>query len=164
MIRLLIGIDPGVGGSLAFSYDDELSVEDFPTEKITTSNGSKRTRYKLPELAQLLRDATHNGALPCLAILEQVGPRPTDGSIQGFTLGRGLGAIEGVLAGLGIEVLMVVPQKWKRDMKLNSDKENSRQEALKLFPQLADRLSRKKDEGRAEALLLLEWYKRHKEC
>ena len=29
--------------------------------------------------------------------------------------------------------------------------------ALDLYPELADRLSRKKDDGRAEALLLIEW-------
>jgi crossover junction endodeoxyribonuclease RuvC len=55
-------------------------------------------------------------------------------------------------------VHMVTPQQWKKDMKLTSDKASSLAMARELWP-LAP-LHRAKDNGRAEALLLAEWYRR----
>jgi len=49
----------------------------------------------------------------------------------------------------------VLPKTWKKDLGLSSDKEQSRRLAIQMFPQLKDKLKRKKDHGRAEALLLL---------
>jgi hypothetical protein len=53
---------------------------------------------------------------------------------------------------------MVTPQKWKKDLKLDSDKNKSLALARELWP-LAP-LERKKDNGRAEALLMAEWLRR----
>ncbi len=39
-------------------------------------------------------------------------------------------------------------------MGVTADKETSRKRAISLAPMLADRLSRKKDDGRAEAILI----------
>ena len=53
---------------------------------------------------------------------------------------------------------------WKKGLGLTDSskayvdkKEASRLMALDLYPELADELKRKKDNGRAEALLLIEW-------
>jgi crossover junction endodeoxyribonuclease RuvC len=52
---------------------------------------------------------------------------------------------------------MVTPQKWQKHYGKSSDKEHSRQLANRLFPSLADRLNRKKDDGSAEALLIAKY-------
>lgn len=153
---LLLAVDPGVTGAIAFRYGNEYTVEDIPNEKIQ-SGKRNRTHIKLGELADLLRGATDGGAVPAVALIEQVGPMPHDGKIQAFSLGRTLGDLEGMLVALGVQIRYVTPRKWKKDAGLSSDKEESRLRALQTFPKLSDRLSRKKDHNRAEALLLLDW-------
>ena len=54
----------------------------------------------------------------------------------------------------------VRPAIWKRTLGLGKDKEASRLKAIQLFP-TAD-LRRKKDHGRAEALLLAYWRQQHR--
>jgi crossover junction endodeoxyribonuclease RuvC len=53
---------------------------------------------------------------------------------------------------------MVTPQTWKKALKLSSDKQQSLDLARELWPSAP--LARKKDNGRAEALLLAEWLRR----
>ena len=79
-----------------------------------------------------------------------------------FTFGRNLGAWEGLLAALHISYVMPAPQQWQRGLIMPSDgadpKARSLAVARRLFPD-AD-LSRKKDHGRADALLLAWWARR----
>jgi len=64
----------------------------------------------------------------------------------------------GVMRSHGFQVIPVEPRRWKRDMKLTGkDKESSRQLALQLFPGMTDMMKRRKDHGRAEALLICTW-------
>jgi len=64
----------------------------------------------------------------------------------------------GVMAALRMPYTPVRPVVWKKAFSLGKDKEASRLRAQQLFP--AADLRRKKDHGRAEALLLA-WYGRH---
>jgi crossover junction endodeoxyribonuclease RuvC len=61
----------------------------------------------------------------------------------------------GLLAALQIAYTTVRPAIWKRALGLGKDKEAARLRAMQLFP--AADLRRKKDHGRAEALLLAWW-------
>lgn len=66
--------------------------------------------------------------------------------------------VPGLVALLGISYREVSPSVWKRGMGLDGDKERSRALARSLWP--AAPLGRKRDHGRAEALLLAEWLRR----
>lgn len=162
MTDLFIGIDPGVSGAIAVRSNNEVWVENIPVVKVKTGKGY-RTHYDIAALVSCLRGWTDDGAATCIAVVEKVGPMPRDGCIQAFSLGHGLGILEGVLTSFGVQTMLVAPRVWKKTMGLTSDKELSRRRALEAFPELADRLTRKKDEGRAEALLLLKWLELHGE-
>jgi len=69
-----------------------------------------------------------------------------------FTCGLGMGVWLGVLAALRLPYTRVRPQIWKRAFGLSKDKAASILRAQQLYPD-AD-LRRRKDDGRAEALLL----------
>ncbi|MEF9603307.1 hypothetical protein O4J55_13490 [Paracoccus sp. PXZ] len=56
---------------------------------------------------------------------------------------------------------LVRPTTWKPALGLTADKRESLAMARELFPGAADMLSRAKDDGRAEALLLTEYHRRH---
>lgn len=94
---------------------------------------------------------------PDVAVIEHVGPMPKQGVSSSFKFGRGVGTLHGVLAALRVPVVTVTPTLWKRSYALGSDKEKARALAIRLWPALPD-LSRKKDHGRAEALLLARWH------
>jgi crossover junction endodeoxyribonuclease RuvC len=59
-------------------------------------------------------------------------------------------------------MIEVAPGLWKRHFRLGPDKEDARALALKRFPGVAKNLSRKKDAGRAEALLMALWWQEQK--
>jgi len=80
---------------------------------------------------------------------------PGQGVRSMFTIGVGHGLFLGILAAVGLPYTRVRPAIWKRTLGLGKDKEASRLRAQQLYPG-AD-LRRKKDHGRAEALLLA-WY------
>lgn len=93
---------------------------------------------------------------PDVAVVERVNARPTDGRSSAFKFGLAAGMARGVIAANGAALHLVTPATWKRSFGLlGTDKEASRKLALQRFPQCAEHLQRKKDHGRAEALLLL---------
>ena len=80
---------------------------------------------------------------------------PRQGASSGFKFGRATGAIEAAIALSGLPVEIVEPSVWKRALRLpGKDKEAARQRALELFPGAHSLLARKRDHGRAEAILI----------
>lgn len=150
---IYIGIDPGVGGAVAFLKGAAASVYDTPV----TSAGKRE--YLVGGMRDLFAMVDADDA--CV-VIEQVHAMPRNGSIGSFRLGHGLGLWEGILAALGIRYEFVTPQRWKRDLGIpaGADKSASLAAAQRLFPDARAQLARKKDDGRAEALLLAEWRRR----
>ncbi len=148
---MIVGIDPGAKGALAFLTEAGalVTVHDMPTAEIKVGK-VKRARVSVAELSNLLseRDVT-------AAFIERVGAMPGQGVSSCFTFGYAAGAIEGVLAAQGVSVTFVTPQAWKKAMQISGDdKGKSRQRAAQLFPSHAGLFSRVKDDGRAEAALI----------
>ena len=65
--------------------------------------------------------------------------------------------ILGALAGQDVQIIDVAPSVWKKHFKLSADKEQARALAIKRFPHVD--LGKKKDAGRAEALLMALWFR-----
>jgi crossover junction endodeoxyribonuclease RuvC len=62
--------------------------------------------------------------------------------------------IEGVAAGMRIPYSLVIPQTWKKALGVPADKNAARARACQLFPNMASKFARVKDDGRAEAALI----------
>ena len=143
----VLGVDPGaVSGAYAL-----IAV---------TSNGQAALADDIPVVDRQV-DAAEWGRIvarlnPDVAVVEQVGSMPKQGVASTFKFGMGCGLIRGVLAGAGVPIISVTPAKWKKHFSLNSDAEKSRALAIRRFPGVTT-LARKKDHGRAEALLLALW-------
>ena len=93
--------------------------------------------------------------------MEAVHSMPGQGVSSSFQFGRAVGVISAVCELTRYPVHLVTPQKWKKALKLDSDKNKSLELARELWP-LAP-LKRKKDNGRAEALLLAEYLRREQQ-
>ena len=149
----ILGIDPGVSGALALLVNNQFDdCSDMPT--MLRGKTSKKQMVNAAELAKLVRVMQ-----PDAAVIELVNAMPRTGSSQGmgaasaFNFGESAGIVRGVIGALGIEAHYVTPQTWKRRAGLiGGDKEASRARAILLCPNAP--LGRKKDSGRAEAILI----------
>ena len=142
MSRYYCGIDPGYKtGGVALVNGDWAEVHDLPV----WSEGGVNTL----ELSHIL-----NSVPVDFVIIEKQGARPMQGVSSAFKLGVGYGQILGTLALLQLKYAEVTPGKWKKAAGVPADKDGARRIATRTFPKLANHLSRKKDEHRAEALLM----------
>lgn len=142
---MLLGVDPGAAGGIAWMTDAGhlIEVRDLPHVP--------KVGLVPAILADWLRDPTRR---PVHAFVERVASRPGAGVAGMFNFGRGYGQIEGVLAALEIPVTLVTPQVWKRSLSVPADKSAARARAAQLWPGLAGTFARVKDDGRAEAALI----------
>jgi hypothetical protein len=147
---MFVGVDPGLSGAVAVLAADGalVAVHDTPVLTLSTSRGS-RQEYDVPGLVALL--APYAGP-DAHVILEEAQSMPGQGVRSMFTVGYGFGVWVGALVTLQFPHSRVRPHVWKKALGLGKDKEASRLRAMQLFP--AADLRRKKDHGRAEALLL----------
>lgn len=91
-------------------------------------------------------------------IVESVHSMPGQGVASSFRFGSSFGAAIAIVERFNCPWHLVTPQKWKKALQLDSDKNKSLELARELWPNAP--LSRKKDNGRAEALLLAEFLRR----
>ena len=88
-------------------------------------------------------------------VIEAVHSMPGQGVSSSFKFGMAFGAAIAITERFNCPWHLVTPQKWKKDMGLTANKDESLSMARELWPEAP--LARKKDNGRAEALLLAEW-------
>ena len=140
---MIAGIDVGLKGAIGLLYEDGTAYV-----------------YDMPALAKEVNAAALAGIFrefpPDHVYLEAVNSFGM-GRQSAFNFGQGCGAIKGVLATMEIPFTPVSPSKWKKHFGIGRDKSKSRAVATRLFPALASEFTRKKDDGRAEAILIAKW-------
>lgn len=159
---IYIGIDPGLSGAVGIISDYEgagggvtVSVYDTPTFKVDTKN-----KFNVTAMSAMLKPFI--GVETVLVVLELVHSMPKQGVASSFSFGEGLGMWKGIIGAYSLPLEMVSPQRWKKAMLADQGKEKdaSRFKAMQIFPELTEKLSRKKDDGRAEAILMAEYGRR----
>jgi len=155
-LRLTIGIDPGIQGSLVVLADGvPLQFIDMPTRPRATS-GNEVDGFRLAAIVRGILQQARGAHV--MAALEAVAMRPTNSRGSDQRAGEGLGVIKGVLAALGVRWVNVQPQVWKRHFGLlRTEKDIARQYAMNRFPSHAIHLVRKRDNGRGDAALIALW-------
>ena len=160
MGMLVVGIDPGLTGAVCFlNTDGTVAFFDTPTVKIKSGKKTKN-RYVPEQMAEILRGCD---AMTSVVVLEFASTRPGMAAGAVLATGKGWGLWRGIAATLSLPVEDVTPQSWKGGMLgkgIGGDKGASIRRACQLYPAAASQLSRAKDDGRAEALLMATYYKR----
>lgn len=148
---IYIGIDPGQQGAIGIIYPSRTNVHDMP-------------KFIASQLFELLRqlDISYPSE-PLFCMLEQAQPMPKQGVKGVFTYGIGYGKIKAVLEILEIPFQEIHPAKWKKEFSLfKKGKEGAIKTAQQLFPSISFQTERGRWlDGRAEALLLAEYARRH---
>ncbi len=138
-----IGIDCGYRtGGVALIGDNWQEVHDLPTY----DEGGVDV-IALMDILTSVENVAH-------IYIERQQAMPKQGVVSMFKLGHAYGQIIATVALSKCPWTTVTPVTWKRSMNLPRDKDAARRMAQQWFPDLASQLKRKKDEHRAEALLI----------
>jgi len=140
---MIIGIDCGYRtGGVALVADDWAEVHDLPV----FSEGGVNV-VALMDIITSVEKVDH-------IYIEKQQAMPKQGVSSTFKLGYAFGQIVTTCALSRSPYTLVTPNNWKRSLNLPKDKDAARRLASQWFPDLAPELKRKKDEHRAEALLI----------
>ena len=155
---LIIGIDPGISGSICFFQDGKIiDVVEMPTmtegkKNKKQVNGSKIFNEILSRIKKLDKKDVK-------VIIEQVSAMPGQGVTSMFNFGQSFGILKGICSAMQLPMYFVRPAKWKKYFNLiNSEKDASRTRAIEIFPYFSGQLSRKKDSNKADAILIASFY------
>lgn len=153
-MNLIVGIDPGLTGAVAVitTGGDFVTVEDMPLQFRAGKNIKKKRQVDPVALGYLFAAFMKLGTIERVSI-ELVSARTGQGVTGVFSFGDSFGVLRGVVGAIGLPVDFVSPQSWKRNAGLlKTDKDESRLLALRKWHDAP--LTRKKDHGRADALLI----------
>lgn len=145
---MIVGIDPGITGAIALLKNDLTFYKVFDMPTMVMGKGTKQ-QVNDAALAKIFLD---NPGVD-IAFIEEVNAMPGQGVTSMFNFGCSWGMARGVLAALMIPYTLIRPTAWKRNAGIiGRDKDAARTMAQHLYPEAP--LSRKKDIGRADAILI----------
>ena len=155
---LIIGIDPGISGSVCFFEDGKiLDVVEMPT--MTEGKKNKRQVNGSQVYNEILKMINHEEREDVRVIIEQVSAMPGQGVTSMFNFGQSYGILKGICSAMQLPMYFVRPTKWKKYFSLiNSEKDASRTKAIEIFPYFSSNLSKKKDSNKADAILISSYY------
>ena len=155
---LIIGIDPGISGSICFFLNGEIKdVIDMPT--MTEGKKNKKQVNGSQIFNEISKRIIGKDKKDVRVIIEQVSAMPGQGVTSMFNFGQSFGILKGICSAMQLSVYFVRPAKWKKYFNLiNSEKDASRTKAIEIFPYFSVNLSKKKDCNKADAILLASFY------
>ena len=155
---LIIGIDPGISGSICFFEDGKINdVIEMPT--MTEGKKNKKQVNGSQIYNEILRRINKFQKKDIRVIVEQVSAMPGQGVTSMFNFGQSFGILKGICSAMQLPIYFVRPAKWKKYFNLiNSEKDASRTRAIEIFPYFSSQLSKKKDANKADAILIASFY------
>ena len=155
---LVIGIDPGISGSICFFQDGKIiDVVEMPTMTDGKKNKKQVNGSQIfNEISERIKKIDKKDIR---VIIEQVSAMPGQGVTSMFNFGQSFGILTGICSAMQLPMYFVRPAKWKKYFSLiNSEKDASRTKAIEIFPYFSSNLSRKKDSNKADAILIASFY------
>ena len=155
---LIIGIDPGISGSICFFQDGKIiDVVEMPTMTEGKKNKKQVNGSQIfNEISDRIKQLDKKDIK---VIIEQVSAMPGQGVTSMFNFGQSFGILKGICSAMQIPMYFVRPTKWKKYFNLiNSEKDASRTRAIEIFPYISAQLSRKKDSNKADAILISSFF------
>ncbi len=155
---LIIGVDPGISGSICFLEDGKiLDVIEMPT--MTEGKKNKRQVNGAQIYNEITKIINRFDKQSVRVVIEQVSAMPGQGVTSMFNFGQSFGILKGICSAMQLPVYFIRPAKWKKYFNLiNSEKDASRTRAIEIFPYFSSKLSKKKDSNKADAILIASFY------
>jgi crossover junction endodeoxyribonuclease RuvC len=154
---LIIGIDPGISGSICFFKDGRiLEVIEMP---VMTEGKKNKKQVNGAQIYNEFLKRVNKKEDEIRVVIEQVSAMPGQGVTSMFNFGQSFGILKGICSAMQLPMFFVRPAKWKKYFNLiNSQKDASRTRAIEIFPYFSTQLSKKKDSNKADAILIASFY------
>ena len=155
---LIIGIDPGISGSICFFQDGVIKdVVEMPTMIEGKKNKKQVNGSQIfNEISEKIKNMDKKNIK---VVIEHVTAMPGQGVTSMFNFGQSFGILKGICSAMQLSVYFVRPAKWKKYFNLiNSEKDASRTRAIEIFPYYSSHLSRRKDSNKADAILIASYF------
>ena len=154
----IIGIDPGISGSICFFEDGKiLEVIEMPV--MTEGKKNKKQVNGAQIYNEFSKRINKKQDDEVRVVIEQVSAMPGQGVTSMFNFGQSFGILKGICSAMQLPMFFVRPAKWKKYFNLiNSQKDASRTRAIEIFPYFSTQLSKKKDSNKADAILIASFY------
>ena len=155
---LIIGIDPGISGSICFFQDGKIiDVVEMPN--MPEGKKNKKQVNGAQVFNEISLKIKNKKKEDIKVVIEQVSAMPGQGVTSMFNFGQSFGILKGICSAMQLPMYFVRPAKWKKYFNLiNSEKDASRTKAIEIFPYFSSQLSKKKDSNKADAILLASFY------
>ena len=154
---LIIGIDPGISGSICFFKDGKIiEVIEMP---VMTEGKKNKKQINGSQIYNEFLNKINGIDDEIRVVIEQVSAMPGQGVTSMFNFGQSFGILKGICSAMQLPMFFVRPAKWKKYFNLiNSQKDASRTRAIEIFPYFSTQLSKKKDSNKADAILIASFY------
>ena len=155
---LIIGIDPGISGSICFFKDGVIKdVVEMPTMIEGKKNKKQVNGSQIfNEISEKIKNMDKKNIK---VVIEHVTAMPGQGVTSMFNFGQSFGILKGICSAMQLPMYFVRPAKWKKHFNLiNSEKDASRTRAIEIFPYYSSNLSKKKDSNKADAILIASYF------
>ena len=155
---LIIGIDPGISGSICFLDNGKiLDVIEMPIMADGKKNKKQVNGSQVyNEISKRIKQFEKN---QIRVVIEHVSAMPGQGVTSMFNFGQSFGILKGICTAMQLPMYFVRPAKWKKYFNLlNSEKDASRTRAIEIFPYFSAQLSKKKDSNKADAILIASFF------
>ena len=155
---LIIGIDPGITGSICFFEDGKIiDVVEMPNMAEGKKNKKQVNGSQIfNEISLRIKDFNKENIK---VVIEQVSAMPGQGVTSMFNFGQSFGILKGICSAMHLSMHFVRPAKWKKYFNLiNCEKDASRTKAIEIFPYFSTNLSKKKDANKADAILIASYF------
>ena len=154
---LIIGIDPGISGSICFFKDGRiLEVIEMP---VMTEGKKNKKQVNGAQIYNEFLKRINKKEDEIRVVIEQVSAMPGQGVTSMFNFGQSFGILKGICSAMQLPMFFIRPAKWKKYFNLiNSQKDASRTRAIEIFPYFSTQLSKKKDSNKADAILISSFY------
>ena len=155
---LIIGIDPGISGSICFlNHGKILDVIEMPT--MAEGKKNKRQVNGSQIYNEICKRINGTENQDVRVVIEQVSAMPGQGVTSMFNFGQSFGILKGLCSAMQLPMYFIRPAKWKKYFNLiNSEKDASRTRAIEIYPYFSSQLSKKKDSNKADAILIASFY------
>ena len=153
---LIIGIDPGITGSICFFEDGKIiDVVEMPN----MAEGKKNKRQvNGAQVTHIIKERLDSDK-EIIVVVEHVNAMPGQGVTSMFNFGQSFGVIKGICSALSLPIYFVRPTKWKKHFNLiKTNKDASRTKVIEVYPKISSQLSRKKDANKADAILIARYF------
>ncbi len=141
---LVIGIDPGISGSICFFKDGKI-IDVIEMPNMIDGKKNKRQVNGSQVYNEISTRITNIEKKDIKVVIEHVSAMPGQGVTSMFNFGQSFGILKGICAAMQLSMYFVRPAKWKKYFNLiKSEKDASRTKAIEIFPYFSSQLSKKK--------------------